>query len=123
MPTLFHRHFSLNLLVKLLLALTILSLLVFYALFQARLLITGPTISLSNELAYIQHERTITVSGNAQNIVSLTLNDRDIFTDDDGNFNEVLVLPDGYTIMTLKASDRYGRRTILEKQLMYQPLI
>ncbi len=81
-----------------------------YVLFQARLLIAGPQIALSPQ-NIVQNERLISLEGQAKNIVRMTLNGRQIFTDTYGNFKEALVLENGYTIATLQAEDRYGRVT------------
>ncbi len=83
---------------------------IIYVLFQARFLLAGPQIFV-NSLPDVQSERLITLEGQAKNIVRMTLNGRQIFTDKDGNFKEALVLENGYTVATLQAEDRYGRRT------------
>lgn len=41
----------------------------------------------------------------------MSLNDRQIFPDESGSFAETLVLPNGYTIMSLKAEDKFGKKT------------
>lgn len=92
-----------------------------YVLFQARNLIQGPRIELQGELPTVQHERMVTLRGTAKNIVSLTLNGNTIFTDEHGNFSKVLVLPNGYTIMTLMAKDRFGRTTSLTRSFVLVP--
>lgn len=83
-----------------------------YGLFQARNLILGPEITvltptngenLSNPL--------IIVSGSATNITLISLNDRQIFVDKQGNFSEKLLVPPGYTIIKLAAQDKFGRTT------------
>lgn len=108
MPTLFKRHFSLGTLLYGGLILIAITLLCAYALFQGRHVIAGPQIRLE-PTAYDGTAAEIHLAGNAQNIISLTLNGRAIYTDDAGNFTEEVVLPVGYTVMTLTAEDRYGR--------------
>ncbi len=115
MPTLFHKNFSLGTIIYLAIIAIILGLLGSYVLFQARHIITGPVITLSEEPTPIQEGGTVTLTGRAINIVSLSLNGRTIYTDDLGNFTEMLVLPPGYTIMTLTARDRYGRTHSIER--------
>ena len=99
----------------------LLTLIVAYVIFQARFLITGPQISLTNEPATQHNERVVTLTGETHNITHLWLNDRPIFTDENGNFEEALVLENGYTITTLRASDRYGREAKLERSFVYTP--
>lgn len=92
-----------------------------YVTFQARFLIAGPQISLSEEPAIHHTTRVITLAGTAYNITHLWLNDRQIFTDEAGHFREALVLENGYTIATLKARDRFGRETRVERSFVYTP--
>ena len=92
-----------------------------YIVFQARFLIIGPQIALSEEPSPLQNDRQIFLAGNAHNISHLWLNDRPIFTDAKGNFNEALVLEDGYTVTTLRAEDRYGRETKIQRVFVYTP--
>lgn len=108
MPTIFKRHFSLGTLLYGGILLAAISLLALYALFQARHVILGPQITLQTD-TYDGVAATAPVHGTAENIVSLTLNGRAIYTDDQGNFDEEVVLPVGYTVITLTAEDRYGR--------------
>ena len=82
-----------------------------YTGFEAQKLIYGPRISVSepkDEETFYQNG-VIKVVGNAKNISFITLDDRQIFTDQNGNFNEDFVLHPGYNIITLTAKDRYGK--------------
>lgn len=97
-------------------------LLVWYVHFQARNFLEGPTIEIADTHGVLHHERTIPLSGVAHNIVKLTLNGKEIHTNEAGSFNHTLVLEDGYTIMTLSAQDRFGRTTSLMRKFVYLPL-
>lgn len=92
-----------------------------YAFFQARFLIIGPQITLDQEPNLLQNKRSVFLEGTAFNISRLWLNDRQIFTDAQGNFREALILENGYTISTLRAEDRYGRNTTLTRSYVYAP--
>jgi len=92
-----------------------------YVTFQARFLIIGPQIVLTEEPSVLHNERQVFLVGHAYNISRLWLNDRPIYTDEQGNFKEALVLENGYTIATLRAEDRYGRATILTRSYVYTP--
>lgn len=94
---------------------------VVYILFQARLLLQGPQITLTQQPAIQQNSRTMQLEGLAQNIVGITLNGRPIYTDENGYFKETLILENGYTIATLRAQDRYGRATALTQTFVYTP--
>ncbi len=106
---------------KIIVTILVLGLIVLYMTFQARFLIIGPEIVLENEPSVQQNERIITLSGTARNITHLWLNDRQIYTDENGHFKEALVLGNGYTITTLKAKDRYGRETKVVRSFVYTP--
>ena len=92
-----------------------------YVQFQARNILEGPTLDLTNEYVPVQHERRVDLTGNAQNIVKLTLNGREIQTNESGDFIQTLELPNGYTIMELTAQDRFGRTTSIIRKYMYVP--
>lgn len=92
-----------------------------YVLFQARYVLTGPQIIMSDVPNPVQNARVVTLTGTAFNISRLWLNDRSIFTNPSGDFAEALVLENGYTIATLRAEDRYGRTTTTELPFVYVP--
>ncbi|MCA9355702.1 hypothetical protein KC865_04150 [Candidatus Kaiserbacteria bacterium] len=93
-----------------------------YITFQARFIIIGPQINLTDEAGLLHNERQIFLSGRTHNISHLWLNDRPIYTDAQGKFNEALVLENGYTVATLRAKDRYGRETKVTRGFVYAPV-
>lgn len=92
-----------------------------YVLFQARLLISGPRVQITEEFAVVQTERQITLIGTAKNITDITINGNPIVTDAEGNFSYTIVLENGYNKTSIRAHDRYGRETVLEKEFVYTP--
>lgn len=120
-PTLHTRTIPLATLLLWLLAILLFSALVWYVLFQARLVLSGPMLALDDNLASVYHTPTVDISGTAQNVTAITLNDRTIYVDEYGRFSEQLVLENGYTIMTIRARDRYGRETSVEHPFVYAP--
>jgi len=92
-----------------------------FIIFQARYVIVGPQIAITAAPEGPQNERRVYLEGTAQNISRLWLNDRQIYTDPQGNFKEALILENGYTIATLRAEDRYGRQTSVSRTLVYAP--
>jgi hypothetical protein len=84
-------------------------------------MLEGPQITLIEGGSVAQTERLVTITGLAHNIVRITLNGRQIYTDASGNFKEELVLENGYTIATLHAEDRYGRTTDITKEYVHTP--
>lgn len=93
-----------------------------YVAFQARFMIAGPSIQLTDEPSTLQTSQYITLTGNASNITMITLNGREIVTTKSGDFAENIVLENGYNIISIRANDRYGRSTVLEREFVYTPL-
>ena len=92
-----------------------------YVEFQARDILLGPTLSLEGTPQTMQHERSVALTGKARNIVKLTLNGKEIFTNERGEFTHTLILENGYTIMSLFGEDRFGRTTSLVREYVYVP--
>jgi hypothetical protein len=87
-----------------------------YALFQARFVLLGPSIKVTTPANGASlPSQVVTVAGKATNIAFISLNDRPIFVDKNGNWSEKLIAPVGLSIMTIRAKDRFGRTT--EKQI------
>ena len=82
-----------------------------YGLFEARRLIEGPVITITYPLDGSATSSTgVIIAGTAQNISFLTINDLPSYTDKSGNFSELLSIPPGFTVLTVQAVDRFGRR-------------
>jgi len=94
-----------------LLILLAVAVLVGYGLFEARKLIEGPSISIiSPKDGSATSSPLVIVEGTAQNISFLTINDAPAFTDESGKFVYRFSPPYGYTVVTVAATDRFGRR-------------
>ncbi|NQV93192.1 hypothetical protein HQ403_01705 [Candidatus Kaiserbacteria bacterium] len=83
-------------------------------------LVTGPVISISEpkDGVVVTSSRT-EVYGTTKNISSISLNDREIFIDESGAFKEKLLLSPGYNIITVRAEDKFGRKTENVLELVY----
>jgi hypothetical protein len=83
-----------------------------YILFQAKNLLIGPVISIDEpkDGATLTYE-VITVKGTAKNVSYIYLDNKQIYVDTDGHFNEKLIAPAGYSIIELSAQDKFGRKT------------
>lgn len=83
-----------------------------YSYYRTRDYFGGPLVTITNPengLATTTH--IVTVAGVVKNSVAVTMNDRKIFLDENGLYSEKLLLPDGYTIIEVKAEDRFNRST------------
>ena len=94
------------------LIITLFLLLISYSLFQARFLILGPQVWIENpQDGHTVESPSVTITGQAKNVAWISLNDRQIFTDEKGIWSEKLIVSKGLSIMTIKARDRFGRET------------
>ncbi len=116
-----NQTFTIRSILKAIGSIVLIGLIITYVIFQARFLITGPQIILTEVPVTEHNQRVVTLAGSAFNITHLWLNDRPIFTDENGEFKEALVLENGYTITTLRAKDRYGRETRVVRSFVYTP--
>ena len=89
-----------------------------YAYFEGRGLLTGPTISVSGRAMEVS-QPFITIEGQAQRITSLSMNGKAIPVTEDGAFSEPYVLSPGYNRIVLDASDRYGKTTERLIEIVY----
>lgn len=81
-----------------------------YSYLEIRNLIAGPEITiLSPENGSTVTDSLITLLGASKNISKISVNDRPILIDQRGNFREQLVIPIGYTIISVKGSDRFDK--------------
>lgn len=93
-----------------------------YAYYEARNMIYGPQIVLAdNAGAVTVHEELVEIRGAVKNVVEITLSDRPVFIDDEGNFTEKLLLAPGLNRFVFEARDKFDRtkREVLE--VVYEP--
>ncbi|MEK7136476.1 MAG: hypothetical protein AAB821_02700 [Patescibacteria group bacterium] len=92
-----------------------------YSYFKTTDILTGPEITVISPTSGSTYaEELATIKGRAERIAKIYLNDRQIFTDDEGRFTESLLLFPGYNILTLKATDAFGRKVSKQIELIYQ---
>lgn len=82
-----------------------------YGFYKTKDLISGPDIEiLSPKNGNNISISYITIEGIAKKISGLYLNGRKIFTDENGNFKENLLMAQGYNIIELSAEDKFNRK-------------
>jgi hypothetical protein len=103
------------------LTISVLCAIVLYGIAQAWPLLRGPSLSIVSpvEGASIQ-DGIVTVSGKALRAATLTLNGSPILHEENGSFLSTLTLPGGSSIITLIASDRFGR-TVSAARTVFVP--
>jgi hypothetical protein len=96
-----------------------------YGLFEARRLLEGPSVVITSPQAgSATSTPLLRIAGIARNIAFLTINGSEAFTDEAGNFEQLLTPPSGYTVFTVAAVDRFGRhasQTVSITMLNYCP--
>lgn len=98
------------------LILATLLLLLGYGLIEARPLLLGPSLSLSSPTPYATStDGSVTVAGHESRAVALLLNGNPVLPDQDGTFSSTLTLPRGGSILTLAATDRFGRSVTITR--------
>ncbi|PIT96884.1 hypothetical protein COT82_00780 [Candidatus Campbellbacteria bacterium CG10_big_fil_rev_8_21_14_0_10_35_52] len=91
-----------------------------YIIFQARNIIIGPIVKIKTPINGSRlKESLIEIKGVAKNISYISMNDKQIFTDDNGVFSQKLLLFRGYNIIIIRAVDRFGRETQKKLELIY----
>lgn len=90
----------------------VLTILLGYGVIKAVPLLLGPQIKIEtpSESASVP-DGFMTLSGRAIHTQSLTLNGAPFLIDETGRFEETLLLPKGGAILSLVATDRFGRTT------------
>lgn len=93
--------------------------LIAYSIFEARAYILGPEIWIDNpQNGEVIDNPLIVMEGHSKNISWISLNDRQIFTDEKGKWSEKLIVSPGLSIMTVSARDRFGRTTEKSVQIV-----
>lgn len=98
------------------LAAVTLVLLTVYGVIKAVPLLVGPQIKIEAPLEGASvADGFMTISGRAVHTSTLTLNGAPFLIDEKGRFSTTLLLPKGGAILSLTATDRFGRQTSVER--------
>jgi hypothetical protein len=92
---------------------------VWYAFWQGRHLITGPNVSIIEGPGLVESDRVVFIRGVAENATALYLNGRAIAVDQQGAFMEGVILENGYSVVSIDVTDRYGRKVHWEKSVVF----
>jgi hypothetical protein len=90
-----------------------------YFFFQGHSLIMGPSISLTKPQPYETVPTRMLVEGSAKRAKILTVNGLQVPVSPDGTFETTIVPPVGYTVLTVQATDQFGKTTTLEVPLAH----
>ncbi len=88
----------------------------FYFFHQARSYLIGPSLEVTEPITGGSvTESFLKIKGKAGNVTNLTVNGHEIVVNNDGNFETDLLLANGYNIIGLSGTDKFGR--VINKQL------
>lgn len=105
---------------KISLILAILGIVSIYALFNSRLLISGPQVTVFEpQDGSVLNDPFVEIKGEAKNISFIYLDGRPFFINEDGNFSEKLLLSPGLSIIRIDAKDKFGREEVLLLRYIY----
>jgi hypothetical protein len=81
-----------------------------YGAIEARPLVMGPSIQLdSPKEGAVSTDGNLTIAGTAYRTKTLILDGAPLLIDQAGHFSRMLTLPSGGAILSLTATDRFGR--------------
>ena len=93
-----------------------------YAVFQVRNLVKGPILLVSSPITGTTfNDPQISIRGIIENASRATLNERQIFIDEKGNFNETILLSEGYKLVEIKIEDKFEREKTELLEIVYIP--
>jgi len=84
-----------------------------YFTYQIKDYFNGPKISMDGLLNWSEtNDSYFEIKGRAKNISEIDFNGRKVYTDENGFFNENLILARGINFLRLKARDKFGREIV-----------
>jgi len=100
---------------------TLLTLGIFYYVYhQMEDYLKGPVLVLTepsdNSTLY---QDDVLIKGYAQNISYISMNGKQIFTDQTGQFSEEMLLAEGFNLIEIVVEDKYGRKNQQTLKLVY----
>lgn len=92
-----------------------------YTIFNSRIFIAGPQLTISNPTngETISDSPLVRVEGSVEHISSIKVNDKMFPIDSNGNFTESILLKPGHNIIYIKAQDKFGRCIEEKLELFY----
>lgn len=92
-----------------------------YTGYEIQKIVFGPKIIIESPINGISvSDSLITIKGTVKNTKDLFLNDRKIFIDEEGDFEEQLLLSYGYNMILIKAVDKFEREEKKYMEIIYK---
>lgn len=90
-----------------------------YGAIAARPILEGPTLSIASPSKFaVLPDGHAVIEGTAHHTETLWLNGAPLLMDESGNFQATLTLPSGGAILSLTATDRFGRE-VTERRTVF----
>lgn len=95
-----------------------------YIYYQSRGFIQGPHITITepSDQSLVVHQELLHIAGTAENISHLTLNGAPISIDQYNEFNESLLLAEGFNIIEVTGTDRFNHTKTRTRYIVYESL-
>lgn len=94
-----------------------------YIAFNSRFLLRGPEIAIAGmedaENKIVTDNKDFSLSGVISHSSFISINNRPIFIDESGNFNEKLLLSNGLSIIDIYARDKFGKEVRKKIDVVY----
>ncbi len=95
--------------------------LVGYTGYEIKKIVFGPKITVNYpQNGALVSDPLLEIKGVAQNINDISLDDNKIFVDENGNFDEKILLSYGYNVIKIDATDRFGSKTEKILEVIYK---
>lgn len=92
-----------------------------YAYFQTLRVLHGATLSITKPQQGATFSKPfISVEGQARRAAFISVNDREILTDESGRFAEEVLLAQGYNVVTVRMRDRFGAVREKKREVVYK---
>ena len=99
----------------------IISVFAVYGLWEAYPLIAGPALTIVEPVSGAHYlDGIVAITGQARRVTALTLDGGPLFAEQSGRFTTTLAFPRGGSILTLTATDRFGR-SVTKQRYIYVP--
>lgn len=99
------------------------SIVIVYSFFSFRDYISGPQIIIHEPINGSNiSTSTVSLKGQALHIQNLTINNRPMVIDTEGNFEETLLLSPGYNVSVISANDKFKRTIEYKLELVYEDI-
>lgn len=106
---------------KILIVVIVAGLIVTYTYYKTKDFLHGPVVIITSPVnGATVNDSLVEIVGKAKRIAYISINDRQIFTNEEGNFKEKLLLYPGYNIISIKVSDRFDRNTEKSLEIVYR---